>query len=127
MKVNRVQQDIDTLSSIIGTGKQEQERISLSSWRDDDNVIHEFFYAEEQEEKISEIRSRIVKIYEVLTDKSSITHAMWESLIDKFEELYNIDVFTLVSYIYMRNRNESPQVITSKVTSEVNYVLFSVK
>ena len=121
--VNRTQKELQILRKIV-VSKQTVEEcfIQMGSWKDKENLIHPFIFSE-QDGEVASIKFNLEKIYDIFTDKGSLLHSFWDSMITHFEDTTEIDFLMLISYVYMITKNGSDRNV--QTATEIAAILFT--
>lgn len=103
--INRTARDIQAMDAIVKGDRTEIATVDIASYRYE-NITLPFVYNLSEEPLLSQLKFNIGQIYDIFT-KDKQTVELWSYLIEKFENLFNIDFLMFVSYIYMKNMGKS--------------------
>lgn len=95
--VNRLEDDVEKMCALCNFDIRDATNLlEINAHKDKEGRPHLFVYKTDCEHKLSQWRVRLEKIY-----YSFLVDTDWVSRIDKFERVYHIDFFMLVSFMYM--------------------------
>lgn len=110
--LNWTERKITKLDKLIGKNDPtDLTKIEIASYKDAEGNLHPFIY-DVNDEELTHLKIHLDRLYRVFID-DKFTSNLWSKLISNFENVFDIEFFELISYVYMLNIEVAERDVTT--------------